>query len=187
MGRVLGRHRDRVHIQVHIGALYSSGAYGWTTDAKPAIAEFEQRLAAIGTDYADFGFIHCIDEDADLDHVMNGGIWDYAQARKADGTIRHLAFSTHSLHIARELLATGSFDLVMFSLNPMYDYTDESEYGQGEAAGPLSCAFPSIPLARTRPLRKEVPKSCNPDERDVNGAHQSARSWRILVERCGPE
>lgn len=134
MGRVLGRHRDRVHIQVHIGALYESGAYGWTTKAAPAIAEFEQRLAAIGTDYADFGFIHCIDEDADLDHVMNGGIWDYAQARKADGTIRHLAFSTHSLHIARELLATGSFDLAMFSLNPMYDYTDESEYGQGEAA-----------------------------------------------------
>lgn len=52
MGRVLGRHRDRVHIQVHIGALYESGAYGWTTKAAPAIAEFEQRLAAIGTDYA---------------------------------------------------------------------------------------------------------------------------------------
>ena len=134
MGRVLGRHRDRVHIQVHIGALYESGAYGWTTKAAPAIAEFEQRLAAISTDYADFGFIHCIDEDADLDRVMNGGIWDYAQARKADGTIRHLAFSTHSLHIARELLAMGFFDLAMFSLNPMYDYTDESEYGQGEAA-----------------------------------------------------
>ena len=134
MGRALGRHREDVHIQVHIGALYESGAYGWTTKAAPAIAEFEQRLAAISTDYADFGFIHCIDEDADLDRVMNGGIWDYAQARKADGTIRHLAFSTHSLHIARELLATGSFDLAMFSLNPMYDYTDESEYGQGEAA-----------------------------------------------------
>lgn len=83
------------------GALYGSGAYGWTTEAEPAIAEFERRLATIGTDYADFGFIHCIDEDADLDRVMNGGIWDYAQARHADGTIRHLAFSTHNPHIAR--------------------------------------------------------------------------------------
>lgn len=27
--------------------------------------------------------------------------WDYAQARHADGTIRHLAFSTHNPHIAR--------------------------------------------------------------------------------------
>lgn len=134
MGRALHRHRADVHIQVHIGALYGGGAYAWTTDAKPAIAEFEQRLAAIGTDYADFGFIHCIDEDADLERVMNGGIWDYAQARRADGTIRHLAFSTHSPHIARRLLANDVFDLAMFSLNPMYDYTDESEYGQGEVA-----------------------------------------------------
>ncbi|MDN0063377.1 aldo/keto reductase [Collinsella ihumii] len=134
MGRVLGRHRERVRIQVHIGALYGSGAYGWTTEAAPAIAEFERRLATIGTDYADFGFIHCIDEDADLDRVMNGGIWDYAQARHVDGTIRHLAFSTHNPHIARRLLATGAFDLAMFSLNPMYDYTDESEYGRGEAS-----------------------------------------------------
>ena len=134
MGRALGRHRDKVHIQVHIGALYGKGAYAWTTDAAPAIAEFEQRLTAIGTDYADFGFIHCIDEDADLDKVMNGGIWDYALARRADGTIRHLAFSTHNPHIARRLLAIGEFDLAMFSLNPMYDYTDESEYGQGGAS-----------------------------------------------------
>lgn len=133
MGRALGRHRDKVHVQVHIGALYTSGAYGWTTEAEPAIAEFEERLATLGTDYADFGFIHCIDEDADLDCVMNGGIWDYTQKRHADGTIRHLAFSTHSPHIARRLAATGAFDLAMFSLNPMYDYTDESEYGKGEA------------------------------------------------------
>ena len=134
MGRALGRHRDEVHVQVHIGALYARGAYGWTTDAVPAIAEFEQRLRSLGTDYTDFGFIHCIDEGADFDRVMNGGIWDYAQARKADGTIRHLAFSTHNPHIARRMLATGEFDLAMFSLNPMYDYTDESEYGLGESS-----------------------------------------------------
>lgn len=138
MGRVLGRHRDQVHVQVHIGALYESGVYGWTTEAAPAIAEFERRLRALGTDYADFGFIHCIDEDVDFDRVMNGGIWDYAQACKADGSIRHLAFSTHSPHIARRMLDTGAFDLAMFSLNPMYDYTDESEYGQGETSDRLA-------------------------------------------------
>ena len=134
MARALARHRDVAHIQIHIGAEYTSGSYGWTTDATLATREFEARLKQLGTGYADFGFIHCIDEDTDLDRVMNGGIWDYAQARKADGTIRHLAFSTHSTHIARRLLATGAFDLAMFSLNPMYDYTDESEYGKGEVS-----------------------------------------------------
>ena len=134
MGRALSRHRDKVNVQVHMGACYETGSYGWTTNARKAIAEFERRLAALHTDYADFGFIHCIDEDADLDRVMNGGIWDYAQARKADGTIRHLGFSTHSTHIARRLLETEAFDLAMFSINPMYDYTNESDYGRGETS-----------------------------------------------------
>ena len=133
MGRALRRHRADVHVQVHIGALYRSGAYGWTTDAKPAIAEFEQRLTAIGTDYADFGFIHCIDEDADFDKVMNGPTWEYAQRLKQEGAIRHLGFSTHSVDIARRFLATGVMDMGMFSINPLYDYTSESAYGQGEA------------------------------------------------------
>lgn len=134
MARALHRHRADVHIQVHIGAEYTRGDYGWTTDAKLASAEFERRLETLGTDYADFGFIHCVDEDADLDRIMNGGIWDYALARKQDGTIRHLAFSTHNPHIARRLMATGQIDLAMFSLNPIYDYTDTSEYGRGEAS-----------------------------------------------------
>lgn len=130
--RALSRHRADVNIQVHIGACYDSGDYGWTTDAKKATPEFEQRLKTLGTDYADFGFIHCIDEDSDLDHVMNGGIWDYAQKRKQDGIIRHLAFSTHSANIARRLLKTDEFDLAMFSINPMYDFTDESDWGKGD-------------------------------------------------------
>ena len=52
---------------------------------------------------------------------------------KEQGVIRHLAFSTHNAHIARRFLKMGAFDLGMFSLNPMYDYINESEYGQGEA------------------------------------------------------
>lgn len=133
MARALHRHRADVNIQMHMGADYSSGSYGWTTNAKTAIREFENRLRTVGTDYADFGFIHCIDEDADLDHVLNGGIWEYALKRKADGTIRHLACSTHSTHIARRLAATGEIDLCMFGINPMYDYTDDSSYGSDEA------------------------------------------------------
>ena len=129
-----GANRERAMLQIHIGAEYTTGKYGWTTDVTLAAREFEQRLSDLKTDYADFGFVHCIDEDADFDKVMNGGIWDYAQRRKQDGTIRHLAFSTHTTSIARKFLETGAFDWAMFSINPMYDYTDESQYGKGEAA-----------------------------------------------------
>ena len=133
MARAIRRHRADVHVQVHLGADYRGHAYAWTTDSAVAIAEFEERLRMLGTDYADFGMIHCIDEDADLDRVMNGGTWDYALKQKQAGVIRHLGFSTHSVHIARRLIQTGEMDLAMFSLNPMYDYTDESEYGKGAA------------------------------------------------------
>lgn len=132
--RALRGQRDKVMLQVHLGADYSSGKYGFTTDPKTAIREFEQRLKVLGTDYADFGFIHCIDEDADFDKVMNGPTWDFAQRMKKEGVIRHLGFSTHSVGIARRFLATGAMDMGMFSINPMYDYTQESAYGKGEAS-----------------------------------------------------
>ena len=131
--RALRGRRDKVMLQVHIGADYSSGEYGWTTNPAKSIAEFEARLALLGTDYADFGFIHCIDEDADFDKVMNGPVWDWAQKRRDEGVIRHLGFSTHNVGIARRFLATGAMDMGMLSLNPMYDYTDESAYGKGSA------------------------------------------------------
>ena len=133
IARALRGQRDKAMLQVHLGASYRGGAYGWTVNADVAIAEFEERLRMLGTDYADFGFIHCIDEDADFDAVMNGGIWEYACQRKQDGVIRHLGFSTHSVAIARRFLATGAMDMGMFSLNPMYDYTNESAYGAGSA------------------------------------------------------
>lgn len=77
-------------LQVHIGADYSSGEYGWTTNPKKSIEQFEERLKLLNTDYADFGFIHCIDEDADFDKVMNGPVWEWACRMHDEGVIRHL-------------------------------------------------------------------------------------------------
>lgn len=132
MAKALRPRLSDVHLQVHIGATYADGNYGWTTDAEIAKHEFESRLELLGADCADFGFIHCIDEEADYDAVMEGGIWEYALEMKRQGAIRHLAFSTHSVAMARRFLATGRFDLAMLAVNPMYDYTDESQYGKGE-------------------------------------------------------
>lgn len=131
--RALRGQRDKVMLQVHLGANYATGSYGFTTDPATTRREFEKRLESLGTDYADFGFIHCIDEDSDFDKVMNGPTWEYAQRMKQEGVIRHLGFSTHSVEIARRFLATGAMDMGMFSINPMYDYTSESAYGKGEA------------------------------------------------------
>lgn len=132
--RALRGQRERAMLQIHLGADYSSGKYGWTTNAKVVRREFEARLKLLGTDYADFGFIHCIDEDSDFDRVMNGGVWDYACRLKKEGVIRHLGFSTHDAGIAHRFLETGAMDFAMFSINPLYDYTDASSYGKDAAA-----------------------------------------------------
>ena len=131
--RALKTRRDKVLLQVHFGANYETGEYGWTTDVAIAKREFQARLKLLGTDYADFGFIHCIDEEKDFDAIMNGGIWDYACKLKQEGVIRYLAFSTHDVSIARKFIETGAMDWAMFSINPMYDYTAASEYGKEEA------------------------------------------------------
>ena len=65
--RALRGQRDKVMLQVHLGANYATGSYGFTTDPVTTRREFEKRLESLGTDYADFGFIQCIDEDSDFD------------------------------------------------------------------------------------------------------------------------
>ena len=119
---VLGPVRDKVYTQMHLGIEYRSGEYGRTRDYDLTLEWFEKTLEAAGTDYTDFGFIHCIDEQKDVDTIMENGIWDYFLDCKKKGMIRHLGFSTHTVGIAERFLDTGVMDLFMFSINPAYDY-----------------------------------------------------------------
>ncbi|MDO4568232.1 MAG: aldo/keto reductase [Clostridia bacterium] len=125
--------RERVLTQMHFGAVYKDGKYGWTRDLSDIKAQFEWELKLLDTDYTDFGLIHCTDDFDDLDEVMNRGIWEYMQALKADGKIRHLGFSSHNPAVARSVLDTGVVDMMMFSINPAYDYR-EGEYAIGDAS-----------------------------------------------------
>ena len=76
-GRALAGRRKEVYFQIHFGADYPSGKYGWTTDLDAVKRSVEWQLNALKTDYIDFGFLHCIDEEADLRKVLGGGIFDY--------------------------------------------------------------------------------------------------------------
>lgn len=125
--------RERVITQMHFGAVYKSGKYGWTRDLSETREQFQWQLSLLHTDYTDMGYIHCIDDKEDLHEVMANGLWDYMKALKAEGTIRHLGFSSHNPEIARAILETGMIDMFMFSINPSYDY-QKGEYAIGEAA-----------------------------------------------------
>lgn len=67
--------RDKVYFQIHFGANYETGMYGWTTNLNTIKRSIEWQLKALQTDYIDFGFIHCIDESADLHEVESFIIW----------------------------------------------------------------------------------------------------------------
>ena len=91
-------------------------------------------MSALKTDYIDFGFLHCIDEEADLRHVFDRGILDYILELKQQGVVRHVGLSSHTPEIAHMAMDAGILDMLMFSINPAYDYRDESEYAVGSAA-----------------------------------------------------
>lgn len=99
--------RDKVCLQMHFGADYSSGAYGWTTDRKKIDHEIDRLMKKLNTDYIDFGFIHYIDEPSDLKKYIDGGVLDRIKDLKKQGVVRHIGLSTHTPEIANRMLDTG--------------------------------------------------------------------------------
>ena len=134
-GRAIDGQRDKVFFQLHFGAVYNEkGEYGWSRDLQLIKETFEWELKMLGTDYADFGFLHCVDEDDDFDELVEAGIFDYIKKLKNDGKVRHIGFSSHTPSVANRVLDTGLIDLMMFSINPAYDLEQGDEYGIGSVS-----------------------------------------------------
>ena len=125
--------RDKVYLQIHFGADYTTGEYGWTTKLDEIKRSVAWQLEQLRTDYIDFGFIHCIDEESDLRAYEENGVLDYVKGLKEQGVIRHLGLSSHTPALVNRVLDMGIVDVVMFSINPIYDY-GKGDYGIGESA-----------------------------------------------------
>ena len=129
-GRTLTGCRNKIYYQIHFGADYSSGTYGWTTDLDAIKRSVDWQLKALQTDYIDFGMIHCIDEESDLHAVQENGVIDYILDLKRQGVVRHVGLSSHTPEQVHHVLDMGILDMLMFSINPAYDYR-QGEYGIG--------------------------------------------------------
>lgn len=130
-GRALSGCREKAYLQVHFGAGYHTGKYGWTQDLEEIKRSIDWQLKALRTDYIDFGFIHCVDELADLETAVTGGALEYIQTLKAQGAVRHIGLSSHTPAVVEKALDLGLIDMVMFSINPAYDYR-HGEYAYGQ-------------------------------------------------------
>ncbi len=134
-GRAIRGQREKIYLQVHFGAVYDAqGEYGWCRDFDTIQKTFLWELEALGTEYVDFGFLHCVDELADFQKLIDIGLLDYLKELKEKGIVRHIGFSSHTPAVANRILDTGLVDMMMFSINPAYDFEKGDEYGIGSVA-----------------------------------------------------
>ncbi len=127
-GKALEGRRKAVMLQLHFGANYETGEYGWTTDLDTVKKSVDWQLEKLKTDYIDFGFMHCLDEEADLLAYEKNGVLAFLMDLKVQGVVKHIGLSTHAPELANKVLDQNLIEMLMFSINPMYDY------GQGDYA-----------------------------------------------------
>ena len=82
--------RKEMFYQVHFGADYETGEYGWTTSLDKVKRQVDWQLKELKTDYIDFGFIHCLDSEDDWDQYQKNGVLDYLLEMKKSGVVRHI-------------------------------------------------------------------------------------------------
>ena len=132
VGRAIRGRREQVFLQCHFGAVYDeNGEYGWCRDFETIQKTFQWELETLGTDYVDFGFLHCVDELDDFDTLCKIGVLDYIKELKAQGIVHHIGFSSHTPEVAHRILDTGLIDMMMFSINPAYDFEKGDSLGVG--------------------------------------------------------
>ena len=137
VGRALASVRREMLYQVHFGANYETGEYGRTTDLETVKRQVDWQLRELKTDYIDFGFIHCLDEESDWESYQENGVLAYLLEMKRAGVVRHIGLSSHTPELAEKILDTGLVEMLMFSINPGYDY-QQGEYAAGSAAQRLA-------------------------------------------------
>lgn len=110
----LGDVRKSVMYQVHFGANYETGAYGWTTDGETIRRSIDWQLSQLKTDYIDYGFIHCLDEMSDWEEYCRNGAFDYLMQMKNEGVVKHIGLSSHTPAAIRRVLDEAPVDMLMF-------------------------------------------------------------------------
>lgn len=129
-GKAFADVRNNMLYQVHFGANYETGEYGWTTNLEKVKEQIDWMLHHLKTDYVDYGFIHCIDTVSDWNAYQKNGVLEYLLEMKNQGIVRHMGLSTHTPELANLVLDTGLIEQLMFSINPGYDYR-HGEYAKG--------------------------------------------------------
>lgn len=131
-GKAFSDLRKDMLYQVHFGANYETGEYGWTTNLEKIRQQIDWMLGSLKTDYVDYGFIHCLDAVKDWESYKENGVLEYLLYMKRQGVVKHIGLSTHTPKLANLVLDAGIVEQLMFSINPGYDY-HHGDYANGSA------------------------------------------------------
>ncbi len=148
IGDALGTRRKDVLLQGHLGAcLDESGQYKKNTALDEVEKYFSRFMSLMNTDYVDIGMLHFVDSEEDYKNYIEGGVLDYALSLKKKGIIRYIGMSSHVPQTALKAVNTDQIDVLMFSLNPVFDMypsdTDIDSLFDGKSFGNLSGLDPS--------------------------------------------
>lgn len=155
-GRALAGNREKMIIQGHIGSCDLSQQYDITRDLDTCKKYFEELLRCLGTDYIDVGMLFFLDSEEDFDKVFHGGIADYAQQLKKQGTIRAIGASSHNPRIAQKVVETGLVEVLLFSINPAFDMTPPDT----DVLGTLEHSFEGSEYGGIQPDRLNLYRLC---------------------------
>ena len=70
------------------------------------------------------------DEVSDWETYLENGVYDYILQLKKDGVVKHIGLSSHTPSVIHRILDDTDVDMLMFSVNPAYDY-GHGEYANG--------------------------------------------------------
>ena len=127
LGEALRGRREKFIIQSHISSVWKNGQYERSRNLEDVKAAFEDSLERLGTDYIDVGMIHYCDADSDWQAIKDNGILDYAKQLKAEGRIHHIGLSSHNPKVAVKAVSEGDIEVLMFSINYVYDMLPGTE------------------------------------------------------------
>lgn len=154
IGRAIGKRRKDVMLQGHIGAaLQNDGQYLRTRNPQICDHFVKDFLTRFDTDYIDLGMIHFVDTDEDYKETFDTPYIEYVQKLKKDGVVRFLGASSHDTATAMKMVNTGIIDMIMFSINPAFDFSSGMS---------LDMMFEGAKLDKmqTDPLRTEFYNLC---------------------------
>lgn len=127
VGESMKGRREKFVVQSHLCSYWRDGQYVRTRDLGETKSAFEDALKFLQTDYVDVGMIHYCDTVNDWDTIVSGGILDYAKQMKREGKIRHIGLSSHNPDAAMKAVLSGEIEVLMFSVNPVYDMQPPNE------------------------------------------------------------